>query len=393
MAFREGVSGVGADATGTTADGKAARADRYLIGPIIDFICLGGGSLIFLPIIFVLPLDPYKSSISQGMVFLAFLLNYPHFANSYQIFYRSFLRKAFSKEYQAALRARYVVAGLIVPAALGLFFAVSVSRSDALMLGSAVNIMILLVGWHYVKQGYGILMVDAVLKRTYFQDTDKRIFRLNAYIVWFLSWLYGNTAISQYEMLNVHYYTFETPTLVLALLGAVAAVTGVMTARTLVRCWRENGKALPYNGVFAYIASLYFWFLFFSWDIDPIWLIVVPALHSLQYLVVVWRYQLGVERDRPGADRPLISFLPQKFTGKQYHFNLGSFIVLGVILGAIGFWGIPILLQGLVAYDAATFGTSMFMFIFFIFINIHHYFLDNVIWRRENPDMQRYLFN
>jgi hypothetical protein len=29
---------------------------------------------------------------------------------------------------------------------------------------------------------------------------------------------------------------------------------------------------------------------------------------------------------------------------------------------------------------------------FYIFINVHHYFLDNVMWRRGNPDVQQYIF-
>ena len=58
------------------------------------------------------------------------------------------------------LRARYVVAGVVVPIALVLFFVVSVLRSDAVMLGYGANIMPFLVGWHYVRQGYGMLIVD-----------------------------------------------------------------------------------------------------------------------------------------------------------------------------------------------------------------------------------------
>ena len=33
-----------------------------------------------------------------------------------------------------------------------------------------------------------------------------------------------------------------------------------------------------------------------------------------------------------------------------------------------------------------------FLFIGWTFINIHHYFIDNVIWRRDNPEARRYLF-
>ena len=28
-----------------------------------------------------------------------------------------------------------------------------------------------------------------------------------------------------------------------------------------------------------------------------------------------------------------------------------------------------------------------------LFINVHHYFLDSVMWRRENPDTRRFLFS
>jgi hypothetical protein len=27
-----------------------------------------------------------------------------------------------------------------------------------------------------------------------------------------------------------------------------------------------------------------------------------------------------------------------------------------------------------------------------MWINIHHYFIDNVIWRRDNEDVRKYLF-
>ncbi|TIV89834.1 MAG: hypothetical protein E5V74_30890, partial [Mesorhizobium sp.] len=66
------------------------------------------------------------------------------------------------------------------------------------------------------------------------------------------------------------------------------------TLLMLARRWRKNG-GLPYNGIVAYVASLYLWILIAR--INPLWLLVVPALHSLQYLAVVWRYQTNVERD------------------------------------------------------------------------------------------------
>ena len=67
-------------------------------------------------------------------------------------------------------------------------------------------------------------------------------------------------------------------------------------------------------------------------------------------------------------------------------------MMIGGILGAAGFWWAPTALDTLAGYDRAVFGTTVFVFIAWTFINIHHYFIDNVIWRRENPETRRHLF-
>jgi hypothetical protein len=69
------------------------------------------------------------------------------------------------------------------------------------------------------------------------------------------------------------------------------------------------------------------------------------------------------------------------------------FVLTGLLLGYLGFWGVPQVLDKLVPYDRVAFGGTMFLFVFWIFINVHHYFLDNVMWRRENPDTRKYLFS
>ncbi|TIN05254.1 MAG: hypothetical protein E5Y14_33750, partial [Mesorhizobium sp.] len=66
-----------------------------------------------------------------------------------------------------------------------------------------------------------------------------------------------------------------------------AAASTAATVVMLINRWRKHGGTLPYNGVVAYVVSLYAWILFVR--INPLWLLVVPALHSLQYLAVVWR--------------------------------------------------------------------------------------------------------
>ena len=107
--------------------------------------------------------------------------------------------------------------------------------------------------------------------------------------------------------------------------------------------------------------------------------------HSLQYLIVVWRYQLNVERDKRDSGQPRSLF-------KKPVSRLAYFFIFGVVISFFGFWIMPATLDLFVGYDRGVFGNQMFLFMFAIFINVHHYFLDNVMWRRENPDVAKYLF-
>jgi hypothetical protein len=117
-------------------------------------------------------------------------------------------------------------------------------------------------------------------------------------------------------------------------------------------------------------------------------LAVVPTFHSLQYLAVVWRYQLNAG-SQPRVAAPL---LLNRVLPAGTWTNLAIFIAIGVVLGFLGFMGVPRFIDSVLPYDRSVFGPSLFLFMFYIFINIHHYFLDNVMWRRGNPDVQQYIF-
>ncbi|MER8661865.1 hypothetical protein NKH34_12065 [Mesorhizobium sp. M1148] len=367
---------------------QTATAQKYLFGPLADFLMLGGSAFLILPVLFLVPLE-YEGPVAATMVFVAYLVNYPHFAHSYQLFYRNFGRKVTGDGYDRSLQLRYIFAGIVVPLVMAGFFAYGAAAANTRLLGYATNAMFFFVGWHYVKQGYGMLMVDAVLKRKFFDDRDKKVLLVNSYAVWILAWLQTNTAVTQGKYYGLDYYTFAVPSWItdIALLAAIASTAA--TLLMLVNRWRKNDGKLPYNGIVAYVASLYLWILIVR--INPLWLLIVPALHSLQYLAVVWRYQTNVERDSSDAERDpqpkILSFL-----GPLYRFRLLGFIVGGTALGYLGFWLIPSALTALIPYDRQVLGSSLFFFIVLIFINVHHYFLDNVMWRRGNPEVSKYLF-
>ena len=358
---------------------------RWINGPWVDFLTLGGGSFVVLAALasFFPRDDASRAALAGAMLLLAHFVNHPHFAHSYQLFYRDFVRKAFSDG--SPLAARYRFAGIMIPALLAAFFAVALSGSTAALLGLAGNVMFFTVGWHYAKQGYGILMLDAARKGIRFPETARRWLLANTHLVWFTWWLAANDALRAKQLWGIEYYLLDVPDAVLIPMVALAAISTAATAWRLIAACRASG-ALPLNGLIAYAAAAYVWL--FVGRLDPILLFVVPFFHSLQYMAVVWRYRLNVEADRrdDGDGTGWRKWMRSTPVG------LARFAVVGGILGAAGFWVAPLAADALGGYDRAVFGTAAFLFVAWTFINIHHYFIDNVIWRRGNPEMARHLF-
>ena len=95
------------------------------------------------------------------------------------------------------------------------------------------------------------------------------------------------------------------------------------------------------------------------------------------------------------ASRESETVLPDR--RRWVHNRWIDFLTLGggslVVLGALAaFWLAPVTADALSGYDQAVFGATLFLFIGWTFINIHHYFIDNVIRRCDNPEARRYLF-
>ena len=359
----------------------------YLFGPVFDFLTLGGGSIVICgAIALLLPKGIPSAQQAVLVTTLMMIINQPHFAHSYQMFYRNFREKAFGQSYTRALRLRYILAGLLVPATLFAFLAGAALAQNARLLAYGANLMFFLVGWHYVKQGYGILIVDSVQKRMMFSERAKTILRANGYACWLVAWLALNHAISiRNGYIGLVYFSLPLPTFIYQTAITVLIVTSASVATVLVQRWRENHGELPWNGLIAYLTTLYLWVVFVR--INPLVLAIVPTFHSLQYLAVVWRYQLNAGAQAAASAPPLLArLLPAQWSSFVF------FIALGVFLGFLGFYGLPRSFDWAVPYDRHLLGPSLFLFAFYIFINIHHYFLDNVMWRRGNPDVQQYLF-
>ncbi len=309
------------------------------------------------------------SALIFTVVLTATILNFPHFVHSYQIFYARFSTKIAQEG--GALRRRYVFAGIIIPIVLLGVIAAAIGFEAPIGIAMLGSLFVFLTGWHYVKQGYGLLIVDSVLKRSFFQAWEKRLLVANCYATWLSYWCIYNDGFGSNEALSKLIFVLHVPEFfvrVSLLCSAILFIaTLIMFGRRLVR-----RDPVPLLGAFSYFTTLYVWLFLL---LDPWFLLIVPAFHSLQYLVVVWRFKLSELAVRRGSQM-------QAFSG---------FLLFGFLVGIAVFIILPLSLDTFIDYRGTALGSGVFLFFFVVFINIHHYFLDSVMWRRENPDVRRYL--
>jgi hypothetical protein len=115
---------------------------------------------------------------------------------------------------------------------------------------------------------------------------------------------------------------------------------------------------------------------------------MIPALHSVQYLYFVWLLRRNEARASEG---------PPSF-GLPASVRVGFLAVSAIALGWLLFHGAPSFLDSvMVSKDPKKLsmeggmGPSPYFAALFVFVNIHHYFMDFVIWRRDNPETRHLL--
>jgi hypothetical protein len=322
--------------------------------------------------------------------YAAFTVNYPHFAYSYQLFYTGFLHRLRDAATSLQTRLRMIVAGFIAPAVLAGYFALCYFLNDPVKMGDGVAGMMFLVGWHYVKQGYGVLITMSVYRKIFYGTWQKRILFINAYAVWLCAWIRSNVYSASNDYFGIFWSTANLPHWMLMPANVVAVVTSLLSAGVLLKVWRSDKKGISFNGVVGYVSAIYLWVMFPYGNIAFFYF--VPFFHSLQYLGFVYKFKLGESSqnsEAPAPDEPLPAVWK---SGLVRWVPMAAFGILGVLLGG-GFMDIiPKQIDMFHNAGMAFMGGNFFLVAFLLFINIHHYFIDNAFWRRDNAEVQKYLF-
>ena len=366
----------------------------------LDFWLLGGASIAVWALMFGLDrvgtkVAPLQSIIAFAAV-LALLITSPHFMASYALAYRKgwgFIRTHWFQlllvpglllalmTWAWLLRERPSSASGSLTAlnsvfeSLGLRTRVGLTSSlSTEVLSLLVNVMFLTVGWHYTKQVYGSMMVYAAFDGLTLGDGQRRLLRVNLFLLWWLTFSWTNANSDAATFFGLTYFHLGLPPaifIVTLLLLAISLV--VVVARVFWPLYRQHRRLPGLNFLVPYVAMYVWWFPGFKQQEYYVYL--VPVFHAAQYLAFVFK----LEKTRT-----------RELSPSSVRFKGATWIVGLLVASYLSFDLIPNSADGLL-HARTTMGLGFFLVCAQVFINVHHYFIDNVLWRFDNPEIRKYL--
>jgi branched-subunit amino acid transport protein len=357
----------------------AAPSDSYLT---LEVALMGGLSILaFLVVWATVDKGGSLMAVSQLAFSLAFVVNHPHFLSSYVLLYGDFRKEIFT-------RRRYFWAAVVAPVILAGCLITALVTANQNLMAHVITSMFFFVGWHYVKQVFGCIVVTSAQRKKYYSLFERRVILVNLFATWFVSWLsnqvrYGEgtgDGANAFAFYGIPHYRLNLHPFFLYVTYGVMALTFAAILYIHVERYIRKGLKPSAPGVVAF-AALYCWYI--PSIIHPAFAYFIPLFHSLQYMAFVW----ALKRNQVAHE---IRELSGEAWRRAWVNRFFGFFLLAVTLGALTFELIPKTLdaQNLIS----GMGPSPFLASFLLFINIHHYFIDNVIWRSDNPTIKQFLF-
>lgn len=373
-----------ANAVATLLAAAPAESRTRRLATTMEFLLVGGATPFLFPLAWLCRRLLGVDSSELAIGFLAFhgahLINDPHFSVTYLLFYRDVRRRAAGVCWSSAQRARYLVAGFVVPAVLIAWAGGALAAHSATALGWLIQLMFALVGWHYVRQGFGVLTVLSARSGAPLSAAERRAYSFHAFAAWAYAWASPSDPGTEMEERGVVYRSLahgpllEKATFIVFIASAVAVVWALSRRRL------GKGRFPPLAPLAGYLAAIWSWTVYSR--IEPLVVYVIPALHSIQYLYFVALLKSGEAR----------SVEARPFARSGTPARLVVFALTAIWLAWVLFHGVPELLDAVLfpkrgrLVDPGNLGVAPCVAAFFVCVNVHHYFMDYVIWRRENPD-------
>ncbi len=331
---------------------------RSIISPVVDFLCVGGLSLlVMVPLLLTGRTDLVLIG-AGAQAWIATLINMPHFMASYRLVYgsrASILKHRWAAIYLPALMLAYVA------------IAIWQAQESQWMVIVLITVSSVYLAWHYTGQVWGMMASFAFLERTPFDRTERTLIRtsLRILLTWHLAWFLYTQLRDPSRVIWV-YQVASAATLVAVALG----ITGLVHMR------RRTGRRPPLLAIVAWVA-LFAWYAVMARD--PKALFWVQIAHAIQYLAFPVRMELN-HSATPSAS-------PARVATHMALYGVGL-LAVSVLVGQV----VPVSLMGVIGDAFGEEPGRAAPILILMFINIHHYFTDGVLWKISNPDVRQQLF-
>jgi hypothetical protein len=344
--------------------GAVLRPRHAIVSPFIDFLCVGGLSLIvFVPLLLLA--GEQLHFVSLGLiVWLQLFINMSHFMASYRIVYRD--RQMILRHKWAAIWVPLILIGF---GALALLEARSSEQPILLLLFFVVSSGYL--AWHYTGQVWGMMASFAYLGGTGFDPVERRLIRasLRILLVWHVSWFLNFWLSRTPSPLGGPAETLYQAATVASLLAIGLGAAGIFRLRGRLGRFPPLRAIVPWLAIFVWYAAI------LRWGLTGLFL--VQLAHAVQYLGFPARVEFN------------------RITGAAAGRAIAHMVLYAAGLLAASFL-VTLLVPGPpMALLASSLGVEpgrVAPILLFYFINIHHYFTDGVIWKISNPEVRKELF-
>ena len=332
---------------------QAAATGRYFVNAPVDSLLIGGASLLLYALFRLRPEMASSPAVASLAATLVWVCNYPHFASTN---YRLYHSRASIAQYPLT---SYVTPIVVAAAVIGCYV------SPENIAPMFIKLYLLWSPYHFSGQTLGITMVYA--RRSGFIIDGWLRRSLTAFI--FLTFLVQNAWAEVGRHVNpfygVQYPTLGVPAWLPQTLTKLMWIALAATIALLIWKVVNGGQRVPLI-VLLPAFTQYVWFV-----ATPAgqFAYMVPFFHSLQYLLIAWNVQLkeGLgERKR----EPSVRFVWTESS---------RWMAINIAGGYVLFWALPHL--GSHFGQPLVFSTAVML----AGIQIHHFFVDGVIWRLHNP--------
>ena len=344
---------------------RRAGERSALVHPRVDAWATGWLAVLIWAFIAVAQALDVLAESPRWIFWIAAFISATHFAMSYRLAYdtpRVALRTHPIALLWAPATLAATLAALLISASLG-----SEAAGDGIR--SMVTLVFALTMWHYVKQAFGVTMIAARHAGFAFDRRERLTLRYGLYPLWAIStlgYLSGRQVVS---IADVDVRTDLLSGLAGTLRQLLVVTSMVVLVGTLAIAARR-ARRLPPASVVAPLLAAVLWVG--ALPSAALAVMLLPALHALQYLACAGRAQHRLLDDEGRAPRV-----------QTWH--VVQIMVAAGCVGLLVTSSLPIALERAASPWE---GTTLWPVTIFVALNLHHYLIDATVWRSDGRLVQ-----